>query len=198
MSRAAITAFVAALFITACSGGGDAGPAAPTAASESLAVSMITGDLATTLGLGPLLPACDDPGVYSAETVFACTASTQTGQVINVHASVNADGRLSLATTNVISAPALPSFEREVASILNNNVGSNFTAEAIDCGPSAVVLPPDLSMTCALVMPSSGEIFDVTLMITDLEGRAFALQVADVPRSAQAEAPVDGAEQQNP
>lgn len=171
-----------ALVAAGCSGGGDTDPeAAP--AERSLAERMITDDLATDVGLGPLAPSCNDPGVYAADTAFTCTALTGPGDVINVHGSVNGDGHLNLATTNVIRAAALASFELEVAALLNNTVGSNLTADAVDCGSTAIVLAADLEMTCALVMPASGQIFDVTLTITDLEGRKFALRVADEPRN---------------
>ncbi|MEM9612950.1 MAG: hypothetical protein AAGA59_08450 [Actinomycetota bacterium] len=171
-----------ALVAAGCSGGGEtAEEAAP--AQQSLAEEMITGELATGVGLGPLAPSCNDPGVYAADTAFTCTAITGPGDVINVHGSVNGDGHLNLATTNVITAAALPSFETEVAALLNNTVGSNLTAEAVDCGSTAIVLPGDLAMTCALIMPASGQIFDVTLTITDLEDRRFALRVADEPRN---------------
>ncbi len=171
-----------ALLAAGCSGGGDTdGDAAPS--EQSLAETMITGDLATGVGLGPLAPSCNDPGVYAADTAFTCTALTGPGDVINVHGSVNGEGHLNLATTNVISAAAIPSYEREVAALLNNSVGANLTAEAVDCGSTAIVLPGDLVTTCALIMPASGQIFDVTLSITDVEGRKFSLRVADEPRN---------------
>ena len=102
---------------------------------------------------------------------------------------MNDEGRLVLTTTNLVSAAALPSFEREVAALLNTEVGSNFTAESVDCGTTALVLPADFVMGCTLEMPASGEIFDVTLTITDLDGRQFSLVVGDEPRSPEPEAP---------
>lgn len=181
MRVAAIIGIALALLGTGCARAPETEVAGPV--TQSLAEDMIVGQMATTIGLGPLAPACSDPEVYQAETAFACTAITGGGEVINVHGSVNADGHLNLATTNLISAAALPSFEREVAALLNNSVGSNFTAESVDCGPTAVVLPADLSMTCTLLMPASGQLFDVSLTITDLDGRRFSLAVSEEPRT---------------
>ncbi|MEL7157861.1 MAG: hypothetical protein AAFN30_14880 [Actinomycetota bacterium] len=181
LRAAAIMGIAVALVLAGCSRAPEAEPAGPV--TQSLAEEMIAGELATTVGLGPLTPACNDPGVYRFDTAFACTATTGPGAVINVHGSVNPEGHLNLATTNLVSAAAVPSFEREVAALLNNSVGSNFTADAVDCGPAAVVLTVDQTMTCALLMPASGQVFDVSLTITDLDGRIFALQVADEPRT---------------
>lgn len=154
----------------------------PVEGSQSLAEDMIVGDLATSVGLGPLVPSCNDPGPLAVGITFACTATTEPGVVIQIQGSVNAEGHLALATTNLVSAAALPSFEREAAAALNNSVGSNFTAESVDCGATSIVLPADFVMDCALVMPASGEVFDVTLTITDLDQRRFSLVVGELPR----------------
>jgi hypothetical protein len=154
---------------------------------------MIEGELATSIGLGPLVSSCNDPAALALDSVFDCTATTETGEVIQLHGSVTPEGKLALVTTNLVSASALPGFEREVAAMLNDSVGSNFTAESVDCGSTAVVLPPDFVMGCALVMPASGEVFDVTLTITDLDGRAFSLVVSDQPRTSTTTEPEGGA-----
>jgi len=181
-----IVAVVVALLCAACSSGRDVESSAA-GQPLSLADEMIVGDLAPTLGLGPLTSTCPDPGELAPDTTFVCSATTEEGQVIQVEAVVNAEGRLQLTTANVVSSAALPSFERGVAAMLNDSVGSNFTAESVDCGPTAVVLPPDLTMGCALVMPASGEVFDVTMTVTDLDERHFSLVVADQPRTTTTE-----------
>ena len=150
---------------------------------QTLSEQMIAGDLATELGLGPLVGICNDPGRLAVGTTFACTATTEAGDVVQVAGEVNGEGRIELTTTNVVSSWALPSFERDAAAALNNSVGSNFTAESVDCGVASVVLDPDFVLPCALMMPSSGDVFDLTLTITDLDARRFSLLVADAPRS---------------
>lgn len=155
-----------------------------------MAEDMIAGDLATSVGLGPLTPSCNDPGPLTVGVSFTCTATTDPGGVIQIQGSVNGEGHLELMTTNLVSAAALPSFEREVAANLNTSVGSNFTAESVDCGGVAVVLPVDFVLDCALVMPASGEVFDVTLTITNLDARRFSLVVSEFPREVITEQPV--------
>ncbi len=171
---------VAAGLVGACSS-----DAEPEEASDprSIAEGMINGEMATIVGLGPLVGLCGDLGPLVVGSTFGCTATTEAGDVIQIRGEVNPDGRLELTTTNLVADTSLPSFEREAAAALNTSVGSNFTAEAVDCGGGAVVLPSDFTMQCALIMPSSGQIFDLTLTITDLDGRRFSLVVADEPRS---------------
>jgi len=179
--RASIVALtiVIALVAAACS----SAPEVDTSVDpKTLAEEMIAGDLATTVGLGPLVGVCSDPGPLAVGTSFGCTATTDPGQVIQILGVVNPEGRIELTTTNLVSSAALPSFEREAAAALNNSVGSNFTAESVDCGNAALVLRPDFVMACALKMPASGEVFDLTLTITDLDARRFSLVVGDQPR----------------
>lgn len=150
---------------------------------KGLSEQMIAGELSTELGLGPLVGICNDPGPVAVGSTFACTATTEPGDVVQLSGQVNPEGRIELTTTNVVSSAALPSFEREAAAALNNSVGSNFTAESVDCGVAAVVLGADFVLPCALNMPSSGDVFDLTLTITDLDARRFSLVVGDQPRS---------------
>ena len=172
-------ALAAAILLGACT----AEPEVDTSAEpKAVAEAMIAGDLATELGLGPLVGLCNDPGPVAVGTMFACTATTEPGDVVQISGVVNPEGRIELTTTNVVSAPALPSFEREAAAALNNSVGSNFTAESVDCGVASVVLQADFVLPCALMMPASGDVFDLTLTITDLDARRFSLVVADEPR----------------
>lgn len=175
---------IALLFLGACSSSDDAvlAPVDSTAGPRALAEEMIAGDLSTALGLGPLVGSCNDPGPLAVGTAFTCTATGEPGPVIQIDGMVNAEGRIELTTSNVITAVALPSFEREAAAALNNSIGSNFTANAVDCGSTTIVLPADFVLGCALIMPASAEEFDLSLTITDLDARIFSLQVAEEPR----------------
>jgi hypothetical protein len=173
-------AVAAAILFGACS----PAPEVETAVDPKLlAEQMIAGDLSSALGLGPLVGICNDPGPLAVGSAFSCTATTEVGDVVQIDGVVNSEGRIELATSNVVSDAALPSFEREAAATLNNSVGSNFTAESVDCGVGSIVLGSDFVLPCALMMPSSGDVFDLTLTITDLDGRRFGLVVGDAPRS---------------
>lgn len=170
---------------TACSAGGTPGPTATTNGAQTRAETMIAGEMATAIGLGPLTPTCNDPGALDIGVSFSCTAARTTqppGDPIQITGIINPDGHLGLVTSNLISAAALPSFERQAASQLNESAGANFTAESVDCGNTSVVLGADKVLRCALTMPASGQVYDLDLAVTDLDGRHFALKVADAPR----------------
>jgi hypothetical protein len=114
---------------------------------------------------------------------WQCTAATADQRILNVDAVINQDGRVELATTNLIAAAALPSFERAAAEALNNTVGSRLTEESIDCGDVPVVFGSEQRLLiCALLDPDTGLTYDVTLTVTDIEARQFTLVVAAQPR----------------
>lgn len=171
-----------AVLIAGCSGGDEAQPAAPGSDPAQVATSMIETTMAARLDIGPLNAGCNDPGPLAVGASFTCAATTETGNPVDVVAAVAGDGHLQLTTTNVIRADALPGFEREAASMLNQSEGTNFTAEAVDCGDATVVLGDDMVLACGLAMPVSGDVYDLTLTITNIDLRHFALAVAPQAR----------------
>ena len=147
------------------------------------AEGLIETDVAEVAGLGELSPVCADVINAVVGTTFDCTATTEDNRVVSVSARIDELGRISLATNNMITAAALPSFERAAVDALNATVGSDLMPEAVDCGSSSVVLGPEQVMTCALLDPLTESIFDVSLTISDIEARQFSLLVADEPRA---------------
>lgn len=153
--------------------------------TEALIEAQVTGPA----GLGELTTACPeiDPATAGIGTTFQCTATTEDEQVLALTATIDDQGRVQVATTNVIVGPALPSFERAAVDALNEAVQSSLEYSAIDCGEQTVVLSAGQNgerwMVCALFDPLTEATFDVTLSITDIEARQFSLVVADQPRA---------------
>lgn len=163
----------------------DAGP--DPAPAEAMTVQrateeLIAGPVAEAAGLGSLLPVCPDMAGAVPGDSFTCTASTEEQKTVRLTATVQPTGQVELATTNVITVEALPSFEQAAIDALNSTVEVPLTYEHIDCGPDSVVVNDDATLVCALRDPQTDAIFDVTLTITDLEARQFSLVVADAPR----------------
>ncbi|MFV0258530.1 MAG: hypothetical protein ACK5PP_08810 [Acidimicrobiales bacterium] len=185
MRRALLPAVlaVAAMVAAGCSGDGEPEPVAAGTDPAQVATSMIETTMAARLDIGPLDGGCDEPGPLAVGSTFRCAAVTETGEPVDVVAAVAGDGHLQLTTTNVIRADAVPAFERQAASMLNQYEGTNFTAEAVDCGDGTVVLGDDMVLGCGLSMPVSGDVYDLTLTITNLDARHFALAVAPTPRA---------------
>jgi len=147
------------------------------------AEQLIAGPLATEVGLGPLVASCPEMTGGTAGDVFPCTAATETQRLVNVDATIMPSGQVELATTNVITGGALPSFEQAAVDALNATVSVSLTPDAMECGETSIVLADDRMMICALTDPQTQQIFDVSLTIDDIEGRQFSLVVADRPRS---------------
>ncbi|MEM9562238.1 MAG: hypothetical protein AAGA93_06465 [Actinomycetota bacterium] len=147
---------------------------------------LIRGDVASQAGLGDLSPVCPEVNlaVSGVGTTWDCTATTADQRVISLQALINQQGQVEVATTNMITAAALPSFERAAVQALNDTVGSRLEADAIDCGESTVVFGgPERVMVCALFDPATEATYDVSLTVDDIETRQFSLVVADQPRA---------------
>jgi hypothetical protein len=180
--RTTMTMGVALVLVVAsgCTRGPDE-DAAPTI--RQTAEDLIRGDVAAQAGLGDLTPTCPEVGAVAVGTAWQCTALTEDQRVVTIDAVIGQSGQIELATTNMIAAPALPSFERAAVQALNNTVGSRLTDESIDCGDAPVVFPQEQRlMVCALFDPDTRQTYDITLTITDIEARQFTLVVADQPR----------------
>ncbi|MGI9598572.1 MAG: hypothetical protein ACR2QK_20565 [Acidimicrobiales bacterium] len=178
--RALSIGVVALLFVlTGCSSEPDEEPVATVRQTTE---DMIRTDVATAAGLGDLTPVCPDVPAAAVGTAYECTATTGDQRIIALAATIEETGHVKLATTNVITAAALPSFERAAVEALNSTVGSRLENDAIDCGESPVVFGQDKVMVCALLDPHTDKVFDVSLTITDIEARQFSLVVADQPR----------------
>lgn len=150
---------------------------------RSIAEDMIVTEVAAQAGLGELTAICPDVAEVAVGTTFDCTATSDASPVLGVTGIIDGEGRVMLATTNMITAAALPSFERRAAEALNAQVGSQLVEDSIDCGEQPVVFGQDRVMVCALEDPLTKDIFDISMTITDIENREFSLVVAESPRS---------------
>lgn len=146
---------------------------------------LIRTEVAADAGLGDLSPVCPEIDQLGAATglTWDCTATTADQRIITIRAVINDQGRIELATTNMIAAAALPSFERAAVRALNDTVGSRLEDDAVDCGELPVVFGQSPVMVCALFDPQTEETYDVSLDVQDIETRQFTLVVADQPRA---------------
>lgn len=145
---------------------------------------LIRNQVADGAGLGELTPVCPDIDRFGAQPGMAwdCTATTADQRVLGIRAVINDQGQVEVATTNMIAAAALPSFERAAVRALNDTVGSSLEDDAVDCGDVPVVFGQSRVMICALFDPHTQETYDISLDIQDIETRQFTLVVADQPR----------------
>lgn len=145
---------------------------------------LIRNQVADGAGLGELAAACPDIERFGAQPgmTWDCTATTADQRIIGIRAVINDQGQVEVATTNMIAAAALPSFERAAVRALNDTVGSRLEDDAVDCGDLPVVFGQSRVMVCALFDPHTQETYDISLDVQDIETRQFTLVVADQPR----------------
>jgi hypothetical protein len=148
------------------------------------AEEMIRTEVAAQAGLGELVPQCPDVVGAAVGTLFDCTATTDQQRVVGVAGVIEETGHLRLTTTNLITAAALPSFERAAVTALTDAVpGTRLEDDAIDCGDVPVLIGVDNMMTCVLLDPHTQNYFDVMMTIANIEARQFSLVVAQEPRA---------------
>lgn len=160
----------------------DEGPLTVRQTSENLIIEQ----LSSVAGLGDVGAQCPDLIDVTVGATWDCVATTEDQRTVALTAVVNEQGVIDLATTNVITGAAMPSFERAAVAALNTTVQTSLPEDAVDCGETTVVFPVDAAaartMVCALFDPVTERIFDVTLTIDDIEQRQFSLVVANEPR----------------
>lgn len=173
------TIAVAALTAAGCTGRSD--DATPTI--RQTAEELIRTTVGSESGLGELSPVCPEVPAPVVGSTWQCSATTADQRTVTLDGVINQDGRVELATSNVIAAAALPSFERAAVKALNETVGSRLSDDDIDCGEAPVLFAgPERIMVCALFDPHTEETYDVSLTVTNIEDRQFNLVVADTPR----------------
>lgn len=178
--QALIPAVALALLLSACSSSTEE-PAVLTV--RQTAEEMIRTEMADGAGLGDLVPQCPEVANAAVGIAFSCTATTEQQGIVAVTASIAESGHLQMNTTNVVTAAALPSFERAAVDALNAAVpGTRLETNAIDCGESSVLVAQDNVMNCVLLDPHTQKFFDVMLTIANIEARQFSLVVAEDPR----------------
>jgi hypothetical protein len=178
-SASAVVAVVVVFGLSGCrSSADDQVTPTPRQVSESLIRSTVSDQL----DLGPLAPSCPEVQPVGVGATWECTATTEDQRLVALNGQVDGEGRVRVVTTNVISAAALPGFERVAAETLNADFGSSLTVDDIDCGDRSVVFGEDRSMVCGLFDPDTQQIYDATLTVFDIETRRFEIAVAAEPR----------------
>jgi hypothetical protein len=169
----------AAAGLTACSADVDfsIGGRSP----DDAAVELIEGELSEALGIG-MTGECDEVDDPDIGTSFECTGTTDDGRVVEFVTLIDADDHILVDSTNVVVADAVPAFEAAAAEAVAAEVGAAVESSAVDCGAESVVLGADATMACTITQAASGDVYDMTLTVTDLDAGAFDIAIADAPR----------------
>jgi hypothetical protein len=148
---------------------------------ESVAKELIEGELAAQLGLGEITAECEAPPNRDAGTTFSCTSATDHGEVLWL-ATMEDESTVNVESTNVLSDANVTDLETETVALLEEELQATLGPGSIECGQGPIVLGVDLTLVCAGTEPTTGDVYDVTIQITDVETGAFNVEVADTPR----------------
>ncbi len=87
-----------------------------------------------------------------------------------------------MASTNVLLAEDMPTLEVAAVDALNTEFEFGLGPDDIDCGSELVVLDASQTLVCGLTETATGDVYDATLTITDIDTGAFDIAIADSPR----------------
>ncbi len=160
----AVAAAALALVAAACSGD-------PALTGEA----VIESELADQIGLGELTAECEEPENREVGTEFACSATTEDGQRIEIVSQFDAEDEIFVFPTNVLPGEDVPIVRARVAELLGPEVGAVIDPDDIDCGgPNTVVLDGSGSFECVITQVSTGDRYPLTITLTEfVRGEGF-------------------------
>ena len=148
---------------------------------------VIESELADQMGLGELSADCDEPENRNVGTEFACTATTEDGQVIRIVSQFDSEDEIFVYPTNVLSAADVPKAVEVAATVLSPEVGFDIDPASIECPDGPLVLAEGGVLDCTIENPTDGALFPLTITLSVFvrdEGfqNVFA-QIGDAPIS---------------
>lgn len=146
------------------------------------AVDLIEGDFSDQFGLVLTNASCDDPPSEDIGTTFECRANLGEAVVL-FDVEIDAEDHILARSTNVVYPEQQVAIGEAIADSFANQGVEGLSADALDCGGEIIVLGSEMSFVCALTEPGSGDVYDTSIRINDIENLTFDFVVADEPRS---------------
>ena len=150
---------VAAAAITLAACGGDA---------QQTGEVVIENQIAEQIGLGELEAMCDQPDEAVVGETFACTATTESGDVIQITTFFDPDDKIFVLPTNVVLGEEIPLVEEQAATVLTGEVGVTIDPSDVDCPDTSVVLDENDQFMCEITEAATGDVYALTVTLTDL------------------------------
>lgn len=166
-------------FASACSAEVSIG-GSPDLDSESAAL-MVNAEFEDLLGFGPLETRCAVPNDLVEGDVFTCTSETGDGDVLQWSAVATSDSEASIRSENLLNDETVEELEAAAVDALAAE-GVPIVVDDLDCGPGALILGADNELVCALTDTSTGDVYDATITIQNMEDLQFDVVIADAPR----------------
>lgn len=139
---------------------------------ENLAVELIEGDLASSLGI-EMAAACPGGVETAVGTEFLCTGTTPDGRVVEILGLVDEPNHIDLNTTNLIRGEVLVNLEEAAANVLEPQTGP----VVLDCGRETVVLDTDAALRCGIELVDGSDSAIAVLTFTDIDAGDFTITI---------------------
>jgi len=136
---------------------------------ENQVEDFVEGDFGDGFGLGDLDASCTKPSSTDVGTTFLCTATTTTGDVVRLEATLAEDDFFDVQTTNLILGESWGPIEGEMVRILSEDTADGAAAITVDCGKETMIFDIGVSEPhiCA-ASDGSGSVFDLSIAFTSL------------------------------
>ena len=171
------------LCATSCSLGGSGDePSGPLSARQT-SESIIRADIAPAIEVDELAPVCSEIDNPQVGTVFRCSAKTSDDRIVYINGQIEQDGRISLATSNVLIPSDLESFEQAAIEYTNLKKNTNYSVNSFSCGDETIILDENRVVRCSFIDPATGNIHDSKVRINDIENRVVEVQIDQDPRA---------------
>ena len=113
--------------------------------------------------------------------VFTCTSETADGDVLQWTGVATSDSEADIQSENLLNEETVEQLEGAVVDALAAE-GLPVVVEDLDCGTGAIILGPDNDLVCGLTDSSTGDVYDATITIQDMDNLRFDVAIADAPR----------------
>jgi len=148
---------------------------------SEVAAGLVNDEFEDLLELGPLETRCAVPNDLVEGDVFTCTSETTDGDVIQWSAVATSDNGADIVSLNLLNEEAVQQLEAAVVDALAAE-GLPVVVDDIDCGAGWLVLSTDGEAVCGLTDTSTGDVYDTTITILDMENLRFDVVIAETPR----------------
>ncbi|MGB3733361.1 MAG: hypothetical protein WA964_00290 [Ilumatobacter sp.] len=165
--RTPLTALAAGAMIvfTAC-GGQSAGDAA---------LELIAGDLTEQLDLGELDATCNEPDSEEAGETFTCSATTESGDVVEFVGSMVADDEIVMGASNVLLAEDFEVLEADATEVVAANFEVEPTSVSVVCPDETTILNDDQQASCEITDAADGATYELIVnMLPFSAGEGFS------------------------
>jgi len=145
------------------------------------AALLVNEEFEDSLGFGPLETRCAVPNDLTEGDVFTCTSETADGDVLKWSALATSDSGADIQSDNLLNEPTVEELEAAVVGVLADE-GLPVVVDDIDCGSSARILGDDNELVCGITETTTGDVYDITITISDMADLSFDVVIADDPR----------------